>query len=171
GGSGGAAGRAGPPPGAGASGAGPPSARAGFDGAPPGARLGRAALDGGEVTLAAAGAAPLALTDVIVVRGRETRLSGKLAGGGAVSVSLGATAVVEADSLPLAALAPLLPAWLRAEGSAGGAARVRLDGARVDVAADLRLHGVAVEHPVLAPVPLPLDGALAIRRSWDRSAR
>jgi hypothetical protein len=146
-------------------------ARAGFDVELPGARLGRAALDGGEVTLTAAGATPLALTDVVVVRGRETRLSGRLPGGGAVAVTLGATALVEADGLPLAPLLPLLPPWLLPEGSAAGTARVRLDGARVEVAADLRLHGVAVAHPILARVPLPLDGGLAARVAWDRRAR
>jgi len=148
-------------------------ARGGLDVELPAARLGRAALDGGRVTIGAAGRDPLELDHVVVVRGATTRLDGTIGADGRLAVTLGpaATAVVEAERLPLAPFAPALPSWLVPGGEVTGSARVTLDGDTVTADAAVAARGLAIDHPVLALGPVPLGGRVEARLAWDRAAR
>ena len=148
-------------------------ARAGLDVELPSGRLGRAAFDGGKVTVGAAGGPALVLEDVIVVRGQATRLEGAIAGGGrlAVTIGPGSAAAVETEHLPLAPLEPLLPPWLAPSGEISGRVHVSLEGEVVRATSTLSARGLAIDHPVLARTPVPIDGRIDGRVSWDRSAR
>ncbi|HKA90745.1 MAG TPA: biosynthetic peptidoglycan transglycosylase [Haliangiales bacterium] len=152
--------------------------RAGLDVALPSLVVARAALDGGTIAVEAAGAPPLVVERALFVHGADTRVSGEIAGLGPASLRIepgdGLTFTAAARALPLAPLAPALPAWLAPAGRAGGEVVGHVRGGDIDLELALRLDGVRLVDPLVSTAPLPLtlalDGSLALRPA-DRAAR
>jgi hypothetical protein len=68
---------------------------------------------------------------------------------------------ISGDHLPLAPLGSLAPRGVVLDQAhASGAITVRRDGARVTLDADATLDGLAIDHRVIAAVPVPLAGAV-----------
>lgn len=158
-------------------------ARSAVDLALPSAVPKRAALAEGTITITGAGAT-LALKDAALVRlskdgAIETRLESHAADGGTVRARVveqaGTQAIsLETPALPLDALAPAAPSWLALAGAHAAitatATRTAPD-TRVNVRLDLT--GAHATHPLLATVPVPVDGlveangTLGAGPSWD----
>ncbi|HEX2687180.1 MAG TPA: biosynthetic peptidoglycan transglycosylase [Kofleriaceae bacterium] len=80
----------------------------------------------------------------------------------AIEVKLGERAItIHGDRIPLGTLAPLAPHGVALDRAhATGSVAVRRDAARLLLAIDGTVEGVWIDHPVLAPAPVPLAAAM-----------
>ena len=148
-------------------------ARSAVDLALPSAVPRRAALAEGTITITGAGAT-LALKDAALVRTAkdgvtETRLESHAADGGVVRARVveqagTQTISLETPALPLDALAPAAPSWLALTG-ARAAITAQATRTAPDVVVDVKLDlaGAHATHPLLATVPVPIDGLVEAR--------
>ncbi|MBI4508630.1 MAG: transglycosylase domain-containing protein [Deltaproteobacteria bacterium] len=151
-------------------------ARTGFDVTIPELRVGRAAMDGGRVTLVSEGGSQVDLSRAVVSRAEApqdlTRLEAHLADTGEkvkfqVLAQPGSSLNVDGElpMFPIAILAPALPAWVDAKGArAGGRFSARYDRVSgdlfVSMAADLK--DLELAHRLLSPRPVPVEGKVQV---------
>jgi len=145
----------------------------------PNLEIDRAVAVGGEVTVTGPRVGSVQLIDAVISKGvdgtNRVELSAAVAGDPFARISVAASGdaiTVEGARVPLAPLAPYVPASLAVtEALATGRAEIRrLADGRLAATTDVVLTGASLAHPKVAARPLSLDGHAVVRALADLTA-